>query len=140
MEASDPDGGTITLSVAGDPEVPWNAVFADSGNGIGSFFFDPDSSQADSVYLLDFIASDGVLADTAQLEVTVIEFVYGDPDANGAVNISDVTYLLAFIFGGGPEPQPYLSGDSDCNGSVNISDASYLIAFIFGGGPPPGCD
>lgn len=63
---------------------------------------------------------------------------FGDADNNGIVNISDVVYLIAFIFGGGPRPFPItLVGDADCNGFVNISDAVYIIAYIFGGGPPP---
>lgn len=63
---------------------------------------------------------------------------FGDSDDNGVVNISDVVYLIAYIFGGGPHPIPItLIGDADCSGFVNISDAVYLIAYIFGGGPPP---
>jgi hypothetical protein len=70
------------------------------------------------------------------------DFICGDADANGVVNISDAVYLISYIFGGGPSPLPIdLSGDSDCNDIVNISDAVYLIAYIFGGGPVPceGC-
>jgi hypothetical protein len=61
----------------------------------------------------------------------------GDADGNCITNISDVVYLIAYIFGGGPGPLPYLAGDVDCNTIVNIADAVYLIAYIFGGGPPP---
>lgn len=68
-------------------------------------------------------------------------FLCGDADSNGIVNISDAVYLIAYIFGGGPPPDPLLAGDADCNEIVNISDAVYLIAYIFGGGPAPceGC-
>jgi hypothetical protein len=69
----------------------------------------------------------------------VKNFVCGDGDGNEIVNISDAVYLIAYIFGGGPAPDPLLAGDCDCNLIVNISDAVYLIAYIFGGGPPP-CD
>jgi hypothetical protein len=63
---------------------------------------------------------------------------FGDCDNNGVVNIADVVFLIAYIFGGGPHPIPItLLGDVDCNGFVNISDAVYLIAWIFGGGPAP---
>lgn len=65
----------------------------------------------------------------------------GNADANSMVNISDATYLIAYVFGEGPAPEPVLAGDVDCNSMVNISDAVYLVAYIFSGGPAPcaGC-
>jgi hypothetical protein len=66
-----------------------------------------------------------------------LDYLCGDADGNSIVNISDVVYLISYIFGGGPAPDPLLSGDADCNEIVNISDAVYLIAYIFGGGPEP---
>jgi hypothetical protein len=65
------------------------------------------------------------------------DFLCGDADGNTIVNISDAVYLISYIFGGGPAPDPLLSGDADCNQIVNISDAVYLISYIFGGGPAP---
>jgi hypothetical protein len=65
------------------------------------------------------------------------DYVCGDADGNGIVNVSDAVWLIAYIFGSGPAPNPLESGDCDLNDIVNISDASYLIAFIFGNGPEP---
>jgi hypothetical protein len=68
------------------------------------------------------------------------DFVCGDADANGNVNVSDIVYLIDYVFADGPEPIPHmLAGDVDCNETVNVSDVVYLIAFVFGDGPPP-CD
>jgi len=61
----------------------------------------------------------------------------GDTDNSGGVDISDAVYLIAYIFNGGPAPDPLSVGDVDCSGGIDISDAVYLIAFIFGGGPAP---
>ena len=47
------------------------------------------------------------------------------------------SYLIAYIFAGGPAPNPLMTGDANCDGSVDISDAVYLIAYIFTGGPLP---
>jgi hypothetical protein len=66
-------------------------------------------------------------------------FVCGDVDASGDVDIDDVVYLISYIFGGGPPPDPYEAGDVDCSGAVDIDDVVYLIAYIFSGGPDP-CD
>lgn len=65
------------------------------------------------------------------------DFICGDPDGNSIRSISDVVYLIAYIFSGGPAPNPIGSGDADCNGLITISDAVYLIGYIFAGGPAP---
>ncbi len=68
-------------------------------------------------------------------------YVCGDANADAAVDISDVVYLIAYIFSGGPAPNPEAAGDANCDLAVDISDAVYLIAYIFAGGPAPcaGC-
>ncbi len=67
ISATDPDATTPTLTAE---NLPLNAVFTDNGNGSGSFVFTPDFTQA-GVYNVRFIASDGVLADTELVAITV---------------------------------------------------------------------
>ncbi len=67
------------------------------------------------------------------------DFVCGDANGSQAVSISDVVYIINYIFSGGPAPNPLLAGDANCSGGVNISDAVYLINYIFAGGNAP-CD
>jgi hypothetical protein len=67
------------------------------------------------------------------------DFVDGDVNNDGVVNIADVVYLIAFIFGGGPYPVTWAAAvNINQSPIVNVSDAVYLIAYIFGGGSPPG--
>jgi hypothetical protein len=69
----------------------------------------------------------------------------GDANASGVsgivIDIDDVTYLVSYIFAGGPAPIPYAvaSGDANCDCAVDIDDVVHLIAHIFIAGPPP-CD
>ena len=65
--AVDPDGNIPTMTAIG---VPLNAVFVDSLNGAGSFVFNPDFTQSGS-FNVRFVASDGTLADTQLVVVTV---------------------------------------------------------------------
>ncbi|HXF49424.1 MAG TPA: Ig-like domain-containing protein, partial [Verrucomicrobiae bacterium] len=67
VSASDPDLTTLTLSTAG---LPSGAVFVDSTNGAGSFSWTPSFTQAGS-YNVTFIASDGSLADSEVVAITV---------------------------------------------------------------------
>jgi len=69
-------------------------------------------------------------------------FEPGNCDGQGtggtSINVSDLTYLVAYLFQGGPEPVPVvLNGDCDCSLQINVSDLTYLVAFLFTGGPPP---
>ena len=58
----------------------------------------------------------------------------GDADHSGAIDISDVVFLIAYIFGGGAAPYSTTMADADCSGSINISDAVTLISYIFSEG------
>jgi hypothetical protein len=65
------------------------------------------------------------------------DYVPGDANGDGTVDISDVVYLIAYIFSGGSPPSPLLAGDANCDSMVDISDVVYLIAYIFSGGLAP---
>ena len=68
-------------------------------------------------------------------------FVAGDPTNDGIANVSDVVYLLNYLFIGGPPPVVRASGDVNCDGMINTADISYLINYLFVSGPAPAmCD
>jgi hypothetical protein len=74
--------------------------------------------------------------------VTRINFAMcGDVDCDGTASLTDVVYLVNFLFVSGPAPIPVTSGDVACDGRINIADAVYLVRFLFSGGPEPcaGC-
>jgi hypothetical protein len=73
------------------------------------------------------------------ISVVQVSYVCGDADVSGDVDIDDAVYLIAYIFSGGPPPEPTAAGDADCSGDVDIDDVVYLIAYIFSGGNYP-CD
>ncbi len=67
ITSSDPDGSTPTLTAE---NVPTNALFTPIGGGNGTFAFNPDFTQQ-GVYFVRFISSDGSLADTETVSITV---------------------------------------------------------------------
>ncbi|UCC44091.1 MAG: hypothetical protein JSU65_13420, partial [Candidatus Zixiibacteriota bacterium] len=69
VSASDPDGTTPTLSAV---NVPSGASFVDNGDGSGAFDWTPGYPDAGDYYVT-FIASDGALADSEIVTITVIE-------------------------------------------------------------------
>ncbi|MDH4156142.1 MAG: M28 family peptidase [candidate division Zixibacteria bacterium] len=64
----------------------------------------------------------------------------------GRVNISDIAYLVTYLFGIPPGPPPPCPAEANANGdaseNVNISDITYLVDYLFGiplGPEPPAC-
>ncbi|MEW5925097.1 MAG: dockerin type I repeat-containing protein, partial [Candidatus Zixiibacteriota bacterium] len=62
-------------------------------------------------------------------------------DANGSFNfnILDVTYMIAYLYKGGPQPNPYTlcSADANCDCQINILDVTYMIMYLYKLGPEP---
>jgi len=64
-------------------------------------------------------------------------YVNGDPSGNEAINLLDITYLINYLYKGGPPPIPEAAGDADCNMAINILDVTYLIYYLYKDGNPP---
>lgn len=65
----------------------------------------------------------------------------GDVNDDGLVNVGDAVYLIAYIFNGGPPPQPTeCIGDANNDGMVNVADVVYIINYVFKQGDPPGTE
>jgi hypothetical protein len=84
----------------------------------------------------------GLPVDTL-LVITESAFIRGDVNGDGVINVTDVVYLINYLFlvPPGPPPVPLEAGDANCDGVINITDVVYLINFLFlvPPGPPPGC-
>jgi len=62
--------------------------------------------------------------------------IRGDVNNDSKITVSDVIYLINYLFKGGPPPDGDLMvGDVNCDGNVNVSDVIYLINYLFRGGP-----
>ena len=69
--------------------------------------------------------------------VEMFQYICGDANFDGMVNVGDIVFIIAYVFTGGPAPDPYCQGDVNGNGHVQVDDAVYLINYIFKGGSPP---
>lgn len=87
-----------------------------------------------------YVTADTLLLVSEDRSLNVIlepNFIAGDANYDGNINIADVVYQINFIFHDGPRPIPYYAGDANSDRSINIGDAVYLLNFIFHEGPPP---
>jgi len=137
VSAMDPDGDDLFWSVSG---LPAGATFVDNGDGTGTLTWTPLDL---GTFCMTFYVTDGMLMDSALVCIEVIDcqppIICGDADGSSLVDIDDAVYLINYIFGGGPPPDPLEIGDVDCSGSIDIDDVVYLINYIFAGGSAP-CD
>jgi len=76
---------------------------------------------------------------SASATVYISSYVRGDVNGDGVIDISDVVYLLNYLFINGPAPDPLWLGDATCDGLVDASDLVYLLNYLFAHGPAPSC-
>jgi uncharacterized delta-60 repeat protein len=93
------------------------------------------------VYITGYSTGSGTDYDYATIKY--FQFLRGDANGDGVINVTDVVYLINYLFlvPPGPAPIPPEAGDVNCDGVINITDVVYLINFLFlvPPGPPPGC-
>ncbi|MEW6016013.1 MAG: FG-GAP-like repeat-containing protein [Candidatus Zixiibacteriota bacterium] len=104
-------------------------------------FHPPSNLGYDSVYYWRIRSfKDGAWSEFSRtIAAYIVACNSGDANGNGVINILDVTYIISYLFKGGPPPAPLESGDANGNEVVNILDATYLIAYLYKGGPAPVC-
>ena len=76
---------------------------------------------------------------TCTFDVTVqcvdLGVLRGDSNSSGVIDISDVSYTLAYLYNGGPEPSCIAAADSTGNGRINIADMIFTLNWLFRSGP-----
>jgi len=76
---------------------------------------------------------------TILFNLTNTEYIAGDANGDGLIDVGDVVYLINYLYRAGEAPQPLWTADNNCDGLVNLGDLVYLINYLFKAGPPPGC-
>jgi hypothetical protein len=118
----------------GDPEPPGTI---DELTGVFSY----TGTEADTgIYLAYMVVTEGEFADTTAFTIYHYDsYTCGDMDHSGSIDISDLTWLVDYLFQYGPPPITVDAGDVNCSDTVDISDLTYFVDWLFGDGPPP-CD
>lgn len=114
---------TLVLSV--DPsELPMDAIYADTITVSGA-----GQQAVVSVRL--------VIGEPQKRGNAAVRFRRGDGNADGAVDISDATATLDWLFRGNDKPPCVDATDANGTAGTDISDASFLLNFLFLGGAAP---
>ena len=70
-----------------------------------------------------------VMTDSAHSD----DYICGDANSDGRVNVSDAVYIINYVFTGGFAPVPMEAGDANLDGRVNVSDAVAIVNYVFSG-------
>ncbi len=117
--------------------------YSDSGNQRWIELFDRGFARADlpadiavdgrgKVYATGTSEQDNSLF-TDFVTIKYTQWLSGDADNSGIINVSDAVFLLNYIFHGGPTPAESYLGDTDCDGDIDLADVIALINYIFAG-------
>ncbi len=64
-------------------------------------------------------------------------FIRTDANADGAIDITDAVFTLAFLFTGGSPPACAAASDANSDRTIDLTDVVYTLGHLFLGGPPP---
>jgi hypothetical protein len=109
-------------------------------------FGNPDIGPGDTLHYVMALmysntGSSGMadICDRAAAFYAGLGYLCGDATGDDTINILDISFLIAYLYSGGPAPNPLNAADVDGNGDINILDISYLINYLYMGGPEPVC-
>jgi len=92
--------------------------------------YDSIAIVPDSVAVID---SQNVIVDNGSISVSA--GVCGDANGDGFADPVDLSYLVDFLFSGGPFPDP--AADVNCDNAVDPVDLSFFVDWLFSGGIEP---
>ena len=88
----------------------------------------------------------GYFADIGCWEQITPDFIRGDTNSDGKIDLSDVTTILGYLYQSQPEVWCHSALDVDDSATpgiefeqrgIDLTDAIYLLSWLFEGGLPP---
>lgn len=118
-----------------------------SNPGVSGNFFIDETVDSSQVYDYLIIGEDALGEFTSHSQIISVVYtssccdLRGDINNSLAVDISDLTYLVNYMFKSGPAISCEEKADLDLSGSIDISDLTFIVNYFFKDGPQlPDCN
>ena len=141
------DGAGNTLRLdnlsTGESKTISDVNYGGGSNTIMKFFYNDDTEYFTGDFFWCYMSFD-YLTDRElnsvmdyNEDITFIaeeEYVNGDANASGVVNVTDITSVVGYIFGNTPSAFDYKAADVNSSGTINVADVSGIVNIIYGTG------
>ena len=147
VQPTSPTTEPATATPRAGEEINWQVIASGGGTStLGSMILASTVGQtvAGQSTIGDLTLNSGFQQNFEEGGGCCIPPIRGDVNYDGAelIDISDLRYLIDFMFQSGPAPVCYEEADINGDGAelLDISDLVYLIDYMFRDGPePPAC-
>jgi len=134
----------LTYSISSSYDI-LTSCYSNSGDSIWAYSYNSGGTQYDEPKAIALAKDGGVLitgysvlpSDWVYTTIKYVQFLRGDANGDKKVNISDIVYLVSYLFKHGPAPALLQAGDVNCDSKVTVVDIVYLVAYFFKHGPSP---
>jgi Subtilase family/PKD domain len=153
LNAFDPGGQSYGILMKSSPTGGSNYLTAGNGAILNLVLY-ISGAASNQVITIDTVTTGGKnprvstiygdywpLMKTGKVNIGGCCVIDGNANHIGGINVSDVTFLVKYLFAGGPPPPCLDEGNTNDLGGINVSDVTYLVKYLFQSGPPPpgGC-
>jgi len=120
------DGGDTTCS-----------TIVDTTTNDSTYSWTVPDTPSDSCLIIISDVDNRIPSDASDYYFCIIDYLPGDADGNGTVDLGDILFLISYLYKGGPVPVPMAAGDPNGNCVLDLGDVLYLISYLYKGGPAP---
>ncbi|MEM7167554.1 MAG: hypothetical protein AAF581_19005 [Planctomycetota bacterium] len=144
-------GGVVACAISLAP--PFDVILGNSASEVATFTYDIVSAATTAVDFANglgtppvdiIVTANGATSIPASLisglidgTVVPLDFVRGDANNDGTVDISDAVFIAKANFGFGPAPACDNAADANDNDMLAVGDVVYVLAYLFQGGAVP---
>jgi len=118
----------------------WSSI-VDTTTNDGVYPWTVPDTPSDSCLVRISDVDDGIPSDTSDDYFSIIDYLPGDADGNGIVDLGDMLLLISYLYKGGDPPVPLAAGDPNGDCVLDLGDVLYLVSYLYKGGAAPqaGC-
>jgi len=123
---------TFNLQIAGDPNFSVVETTI-TGLAVNSYQIDTLNYLSNGIHYWRVKGFDtGGDSSLYSKPFSLTVYTEGDANSDGIISLSDVIFLVNYIFkSGSPAPVPLIAGDPNCDNQITLSDVIRLVNYIF---------